>query len=256
MDDRVPAPTARDEEELASVVAEACRILGRLDLTHFSLGHVSHRVGEETMLIKGKGPNEVGLRYTEPKDIVKVDFDANLVSGADGLNPPSESFLHIWQYRLNPEVRSVIHVHPESAVLLTICDKPIRPFYGSYNFGVRMAIEGVPVYPRSIRINSHERGRELAEFMAGKRQALMRGHGVTVAGDTLEDAVVRTMTLNQLTTATYRAYQLGDPQEISPEDIEEWKTPFSEHRSRGSAGGHTGILAEYRYYQRLASETR
>jgi ribulose-5-phosphate 4-epimerase/fuculose-1-phosphate aldolase len=108
---------------IVELVAQACRVLGKLELTHGAFGHVSFRRGEsETLLIKGKGPEEVGLRYTRPDDIIEVDFKADMVSGAAGLQPPSESYLHIWLYRLNPEVRSVVHVHPEHAVLLTICD--------------------------------------------------------------------------------------------------------------------------------------
>jgi ribulose-5-phosphate 4-epimerase/fuculose-1-phosphate aldolase len=249
-----PVSGSPAEQDLAALVAEGCQILGKLDLTRFSLGHVSHRLDDQTMLIKGKGPGEVGLRYTEPADIVKVDFDGNLLAGPEGLNAPSECFIHIWIYKTNPAVRSVVHVHPESAVLLTICGKEIRPFYGSYGMGVRMAIEGVPVYPRSVRIENDELGRELAEFMGGRKYTLMRGHGVSVAGDSVEDAVVRTLTLNELTVMTYKAYLLGEPRQISAEDIEAYSTPFPEKRKRGTAGGRAGVLAEYRYYRRLALE--
>ncbi|HTD76089.1 MAG TPA: class II aldolase/adducin family protein, partial [Chloroflexota bacterium] len=109
-------------EAQVELIARACRMLGKLDITHGALGHVSLRQGEG-MLIKGKGPDEVGLRYTRPEDIIQVSFEAEKLSGPDGLQPPSESYLHIWLYRQNPSVQSVIHVHPEHAVLLTICGK-------------------------------------------------------------------------------------------------------------------------------------
>ncbi len=106
------------EREIAEDLAQACRVLGAYDMTHAALGHVSYRLeNTDTMLIKGKGVNEVGLRYTRPRDIVKVDFDANMVDGPDDLQPPSESFLHIWIYKTRPEVKSVVHVHPEYSVL-------------------------------------------------------------------------------------------------------------------------------------------
>jgi hypothetical protein len=124
------------------------------------------------MLIKGKGPAEAGLRYTTEDDILEVDFDAEKVSGPPGLQPPSESFLHIWLYKLNPEVRSVVHVHPETAVLLTVCEKPILPVYGAYGPGVTSAVEGVPVYPRSIRISDHRLGEDFARFMGPKRNVV------------------------------------------------------------------------------------
>jgi ribulose-5-phosphate 4-epimerase/fuculose-1-phosphate aldolase len=234
-------------------VAQACRLLGKLDLTHSSLGHVSQRVGD-AMLIKGKGADEVGVRYTRPGDIITVDFDGNKVAGPDGLQPPSESFLHIWLYKCNPEFTSVVHVHPEPAVLLTICEKEIFPIYGAFGPGARMAIEGVTTYPRSVRINSDELGKDFAEFMAGKKYALMRGHGVSVAGASIEDATVRALVLNELVSMMYKAYLLGDPKPISDEDIAEWSRVDNGPRVRGSVGGAAGTLATYRYYRSLAGE--
>lgn len=237
------------------LVAKACRIVGKMDLTHAALGHVSYRMdGSETMLIKGKGPEEVGLRYTRPGDILTVDFNAEKVSGAAGLQPPSESYLHIWLYKKNPEIRSVIHVHPEHAVLLTICEKEILPIYGAYGSGARLAIEGVPTYPRSITIHDDHLGEEFASFMAGKQVALMRGHGVSVTGSGVEDATLRALALNELVTMMYKAYLLGTPKPIPAEDQEEYRRPLDPNRKRGSSGGPAGMMAAWRYYCQLTGE--
>lgn len=228
-------------------------MLGKLDVTHAALGHVSFRLGDsETMLIKGKGPEEVGLRYTRPEDILTVDFSAEKVSGADGLQPPSESYLHIWLYRKRPEIRSVIHVHPEHAVLLTICDKEVLPIYGAYGSGARLALEGVRTYPRSITIHDDQLGEEFADFMGSSAVALMRGHGVSVVGSGVEDATVRTLALNELVTMNYKAYVLGTPRPISAEDQAHFARPPDANRRRGSAGGETGMRAAWRYYCELA----
>jgi ribulose-5-phosphate 4-epimerase/fuculose-1-phosphate aldolase len=241
--------------QMVDLVARACRILGKLELTHGALGHVSYRLGDsETMLIKGKGPAEVGLRYTRPDDILTVDFNAEKVSGPIDLQPPSESYLHIWLYKLNPDVRSVIHMHPEHAVLLTICDREIRPIYGAYGGGVRLAIDGIPTYPRSVTISDDRLGQEFARCMGSKKAALMRGHGVSVVGSGVEDATVRVMELNQLVTMTYKAYLLGTPRPIPDEDIETFIRPPDANRRRGSAGGDAGMLAVWRYYRALAGE--
>jgi L-fuculose-phosphate aldolase len=250
--------SSSDRKELAELVARSCRVLGKLDLTHGALGHVSYRLdGAESMLIKGKGPGEVGLRYTEVDDVLEVDFEANKVSGPEGLQPPSESFIHIWLYRRNPELRSVIHIHPEHAVLLTVCEKPIFPIYGAYGSGARLAIDGVPTFPRSITISNHALGEQFADFTGGKKAVLMRGHGVTVSGTSVEDATVRSMALNELVTMLYKAYLLGDPKPIADEDIDEMTRQRADPgpRRRGSAGGELGMLAEWRYYCSLAGES-
>ena len=243
------------EAEMVSLVAKACRVLGKLDLTHGALGHVSYRLGtSETMLIKGKGPDEVGLRYTQPQDILTVDFSAEKVEGPEGLQPPSESYLHIWLYKQNPSVHSVIHVHPEHAVLLTICEKEILPIYGAYGSGARLAVDGIPTYQRSVTISDDALGEEFATFVGTKKAALMRGHGVSVVGSGVEDAVVRTMALNELVTMTYKAYLLGTPKSIPPEDVESFRRPPNAARRRGSAGGDAGMRAAWRYYCSLAGE--
>src|SRR5487761_318501 len=121
---------SKTKDEIVEKIAQSCRIIGQLDITHAALGHVSYRIDDtDTMLIKGKGPGEAGLRYTHERDVITVDFNANKLEGPDDLQPPSESFIHIWMYKMRPDVKSVIHVHPEHAVLLTICEKPILPIY-------------------------------------------------------------------------------------------------------------------------------
>jgi ribulose-5-phosphate 4-epimerase/fuculose-1-phosphate aldolase len=238
-----------------ALVARACRVLGKLDITHAALGHVSLRLGDsDAMLIKGKGPGEVGLRYTRERDIIAVDFDANKMEGADDLQPPGESYLHLWLYRQRPEIRSVIHVHPEHAVLLTICDKEILPIYGAFGSGARLALQGVPTYQRSITIHNDALGEDFARFMGARDAALMRGHGVSVVGSGVEDATVRVMALNELVTMTYKAYLLGTPRAISDEDQAFMRLPPEEGRRRGSAVGSAGMLATWRYYCSLAGE--
>ncbi len=240
---------------IVELVAQACRVLGKLELTHGAFGHVSFRRGDsETLLIKGKGPDEVGLRYTRPDDIIEVDFKAEMVSGAAGLQPPSESFLHTWLYKLNPEVRSVVHVHPEHAVLLTICDIDVVPIYGAYGPGARLAIEGVPTYQRSVTISNNQLGQEFAEFMGSSKTALMRGHGVSVVGSGIQDAVARTLALNELVTMTYKAHLLGGVRPIEPEDVAFFQAPLESGRRRGSVGGEAGVRAAGRYYCSLAGE--
>lgn len=245
----------RDHDEIVDKVAEACRILGELDITKEALGHVSYRIpGTETMLIKGKGPAEVGLRFTQPRDVLLVDFNADLIEGPEGLQPPSESFLHIWQYKTRPEVQSVIHMHPRYAVLLSICDKEIRPPYGSSygGSGARFALQGIPVYPRSVTITNDQLGQDLAESMGKSSVCLMRGHGVTIVGGGVEQATLNTVDFNDLCTMTYEAYLIGGPNPLPQQDLDAMQRPREGNRTRGSAGGPEGMMARWRYYSMLA----
>jgi L-fuculose-phosphate aldolase len=246
----------QDSREL---VARACRILGNLDLTKATQGHVSLRLpGSDRILIRARGPGESGVRYTEPGDVITVDLRGKKIAGPEGLEPPQEVFIHTWIYKTRPEMQSVIHIHPLTPVLFTICNKPLLPLVGAYDPGaLRMAVEGIPTYPRSILISNDQRGQEFAEAMGDKRVCLMRAHGLTTAGGSLQEATLTAITLNDLAEVNYRASLLGDPEPISPEDIETFARLLEpakegESRSNRASDAHGRLDAAWRYYSRLA----
>ena len=244
------------EREMAERCALACRVLGAFDMTIGALGHVSYRLGDDTMLIKGKGPNEVGLRYTKPRDIIKVDFNADMVDGPEDLQPPSESFLHIWIYKTRPEVMSVVHCHPEHAVLLTIGRKEIFQTYSGYHGTSSMAARGVPLYPSSITIGSDELGQAFVKSMGDSNVCLMLGHGIATAGTGIEQSTLNAINLEILCRMMYKSYLLGDPQPIPDSDrrMARERPAEGERRPRGSAGGIEGMMASWRYYVARAEE--
>jgi ribulose-5-phosphate 4-epimerase/fuculose-1-phosphate aldolase len=239
-------------DDLRELVAKSCRTLGEMEITKEATGHVSVRLPEpDRMLIKGKGRGQTGLRFTQPDDIILVDFDANKVEGREDLQPPSESFIHIWQMKTRPGVQSAIHMHPENVIMLTIGEKPLIPIVGNR---ARLPMIGVPIYPRSKTVTTNAEGQGLARVMGNKPVCLMRGHGVTVVGDSVEQATLETIDLNELCTMTYKAYVLGNPKPILAEDMELRRVPPQGGRTRGNAGGRLGLMSRWRYFTQLAEE--
>jgi ribulose-5-phosphate 4-epimerase/fuculose-1-phosphate aldolase len=143
-----------DVGELSERVAQACRVIGQLDLTKAATGHLSTRVpGTDRVLIRARGPGETGVRYTSADEVITVDFDGNKLDGPDDLVPPREVFIHTWLYKTRPEVNAVVHAHPPTVVLFTICNKPLLPIYGGYDpSSLRLLLEGIPTYPRSVTV--------------------------------------------------------------------------------------------------------
>jgi ribulose-5-phosphate 4-epimerase/fuculose-1-phosphate aldolase len=163
-----------DVDTLRERVAQACRIMGELELAKDATGHASARLpGTDRILIRARGPGELGVRFTTRDQIVEVDLDGRLVaSNADGLEAPKEVFIHTAVYRARPDVFGVVHGHPLSVVLLTICNKPLMPLYGAYDPpSARLAIEGIPLYPRSFLCDTPERGEDLAATLGRRRVA-------------------------------------------------------------------------------------
>jgi L-fuculose-phosphate aldolase len=233
------------------LVAKSCRILGGLDLTKAATGHVSRRAEDgEHVLIRARGADEVGVRYTSSDEVITVDMNGSKVDGPDGLAVPQEVFIHTWLYKTRPEVQSVIHIHPPTVVLFTICEKPLMPLYAAYDpSSLYLWMDGIPTYGRSVTINSDELGKEFTEAMGDKRVCLMRGHGITTAGASVEEATVHAIKLNELAEMNYRAHLLGDPKPIPDEDLAEYRQRFEK---RGGFSNSPHGPSSWRYYERLS----
>ncbi len=234
-----------DLEEARDLVARACRILGKLELARATTGHVSARVGD-TILVRGRGAGESGVRYTRREDVLAVSLDGRKLDGPAGLEAPHEVFIHTALYRADASVRSVVHVHPRTVVLFTITGTPLLPLYGAYDpGGLRIALDGVASYPRSVLVSDDRLGDELARAMNDKRACLMRGHGLTTRGGSVEEAVDVAIRVCELAEVNYRARLLGEPRPIPEEDL-------AEFRARSAQGWRRD--AAWRYYCRLTGE--
>lgn len=241
-----------DLGELANRVAQACRVLGRLDLTHAALGHVSARVpGKNRLLIRARGPAESGVRYSSEDQVIETDFDGKMSKpSAEGLAVPQEIFIHTEIYKARPDVYSVIHIHPPAPMMFTICCKPLLPLYGAFDpSSVRLCLDGIPTYERSILINTPARGEELVRVMTDKKVCLMRGHGITTAGASVEQAALYAIYLNHLAEINFKARQIGEPQPISLEDQDEIRGYKGLDANPAKGDRPTGaVAANWRYY--------
>jgi L-fuculose-phosphate aldolase len=240
-----------DLSKLRELVAQSCRILGKLNLTKEPSGHVSARLpGESKLLIKARGPDESGLRFVSARDIITVDFNGKKIAGDDGLDVPQEVFIHTWLYKTRPDVDSVVHVHPLTVVLFTICNKPIEPLYGAYDpSGLRLIVEGLATYPRSITVSNEKLGEEFAKAMGDRPACLMRGHGITSAGATVQEATLTAIKLNDAAVINYQANLLGTPRTIAQEDID-----VMVRKSRGAGDPSVHAKSNWRYYCKLLDE--
>lgn len=208
-------------EQLRRTVALACRVLAHRRLVEGVLGHVSARTADG-MLIRCRGPHERGLAFTSEEDVREVDLDG---SGAElgDWRVPNELAIHGEILRARPEVGSVVHAHPPAALLAGLAGIELRPVFGAYDIpAMRLALAGVPVFPRAALITRAELAHELIASMGDSDVCLMRGHGVTVTGATVEEATVRALNLNTLATVHVELARLGaDPPVVDDADLAE-----------------------------------
>jgi len=173
---------AQTIKELRKKVAFSCRILGLRGVTQGSFGHVSVRIpGTDRILIKSKGPDEAALQFATERDIITIDINGKVIDAAKGLDAPHETDMHLAVLKAREDVQSVIHTHPDWVVALTASEKPLLPIFAAYNPPcMKLAVEGIPIYPRSVTIVNEELGKDFMSVMGEKNACLLLGHGFSV----------------------------------------------------------------------------
>ena len=238
--------------QLRKKVMFSCRIMGDRGVTRGSFGHVSARVsGTDKILIKSKGPNEAALEFTTEKDIITIDIQGKVLQAPKGLDAPHETAMHLAVYRARPEIMSVIHAHPDWVVALTASEKPLLPIYAAYNPpGLRLLLEGIPLYPRSVTIVDDELGADFIKVMGDKNACLLIGHGITTAGRSVEEVTLTTLNLFELARLNYLAYAIGNPKPIPAADIEEYTRRWKSNPGRSQVS-NTKEHPDWRYFKKL-----
>ena len=141
------------------------------------------------------------------------DIDPDGELGVDGvedagprvLRPSSELALHLATYRARPDVNAVLHLHPQTAVLLDALDEPIRLITTDHAFYLRRIARTPFHQPGSAELAS-----EAAKAAAdGTNCVLLARHGCSVMADTVELAHKRALYLEEAARLTFSAVAAG-----------------------------------------------
>ena len=131
---------------------------------------------------------------SDREDLAIYDLDSNAQTLRDR-RPYNERFIHGEIYKARPDVKSVIHCHTPSLVTFCVCQVPLRPLYHMSGFlgcGVaRFEIREFAKEATDMLVSSPQLGASLAKVLADKQIVLMRGHGATMAGQSVKHAVYR-----------------------------------------------------------------
>ena len=195
-------------------------------------GHVSarHDKSPDRFLIS----RSLAPQLVTQADIVELDMDAVPVTE----NAPKlylERFIHSEIYKVRPDVKAVVHHHSPDVVPFSISSVPMRPVYHMAAF----VGEGVPVFEirdvagmSDMLVRTPEIGRALAKTLGDKPALLMRGHGAVVVGDSLMQAVGRSIYLQMNARLQAQAIALGGKVTyLDPEESRKVQSAFGYDRA-------------------------
>jgi HCOMODA/2-hydroxy-3-carboxy-muconic semialdehyde decarboxylase len=167
----------------------ANRVLANQDVVD-AYGHVSMRHPanpDRFILSRSRSPELV-----EERDIMEFTLDGKVV-GDDRRPPYLERFIHGGIYEARPDIMSVVHSHAEDTLPFGITDVPMKPMMHvggliGHSMPVWDIAEKFGDETNLLVINT-DHGRDLAKRLGQGKVALMRGHGFTAAGTTIQEAV-------------------------------------------------------------------
>lgn len=229
-----------DDHQIRDMLARGMRILAN-EVAPDNRGHVSYRPpGEDRVYIVGRlhvlGRSMASTTYD---DIVVIDLDARHLEGR--FPAPDESVIHTGVYRARDDVRAVVHVHAPQCISFSIVGQPLVPL-SLMPTVVKLFMDGpIPLSDDARLINTPEQGDEIARLLGPSKAILLRGHGVAVVGESIEDAVVSTIELEAAARTQYQASSLGP---LRPFDLEAVRQSPSSKGMKG-AGASWEVWAYY-----------
>jgi len=196
----------------------ANRILAREGVVD-SFGHVSVRHPDNPqryLLSRSRAPDCI-----ESGDIMEFTLDGSAVDPR-GRMPYLERFIHGALYEARPDVMSVVHNHSESVIPFGVTGKKIKPIF---HMGASIGQE-VPVWDShdhfgdtALLVENMDMGRDLAKHIGAGATALMRGHGATVAGRDIRQAVFTSVYLEVNARLQKQAMEMGEVKFLTPGEV-------------------------------------
>lgn len=194
---------------LLDELVTANRILAREGVVD-AFGHVSVRHPEQAgryLMARARAPDLI-----EVEDLMEFTLDGSPVDPR-GRKPYLERFIHGAIYEARPEVTSVVHNHSPSVIPFGVTRVPLKPLL---HMGATIGYE-VPVWDSQDRFGDTAllvvdmaMGRDLARTLGSGGTALMRGHGATVVGRTIREAVFTSVYLEVNAGLQMKAMAMGD----------------------------------------------
>ncbi len=177
------------DEELRNKLAASARILTKKGIFN-EYGHISARVpGQNRYYITATlGSTDKELT---PDGLVLCDFKGRKLSGNGTV--PLEAVLHSALHEARSDAAAINHVHPFYSMALAIAGIPFAPVtMQTVQLGERL-----PVYKKAELLIDEGQGRKLVRAMGKAKAILLRGHGVVVVGESIEEAAYNAIYLEE-----------------------------------------------------------
>jgi len=201
--------------ELRNQVAWGNKMLPKSGLVTMHSGNVSGYDSESgKVVIK---PSGMDYDAITPENLVEVDLVTGEVS-ANQLNPSVDLSHHLFLYRHDTTLRSVVHTHSNYATAFAAAHRPIPCVLTAISdeFG-----GPIPCAPYIDNWGDHI-GEAILEFRSRGPAILLGNHGVFAWGTTVTNALKAAIMVEDVAKTVHLSLQLAPPIPIDPIEVEKW----------------------------------
>jgi HCOMODA/2-hydroxy-3-carboxy-muconic semialdehyde decarboxylase len=205
------------DAELVDKLVVANRILYRQGVVD-GFGHISARHDKSPghfLLARNMAPGLV-----RRDDIITFDLDGTALD-AEGRRVYLERFIHGEIYRARPDAQAIVHSHSPSVIPFGVTGQPLRPIFHMSGF----LGEGAALFEiretggdTDMLIRDNRLGKALADTLGARSTVLMRGHGSTVVGTSIEQALYRAIYAEVNAKLQLQAVTLGEVNYLNPRE--------------------------------------
>jgi len=204
--------STRTESDLRRDLVRFSKWLYRLGYMPGTSGNLSVRLDQHRLLVTPTGVSKALLKAT---DILIVDSDGTRLAGARKVT--SEINMHLAVYHRRGGVGAVVHAHPPIATAFACSGRALDEMLCQEAV---MMLGAVPL-ARYATTGTEEVAASLVPFIPEHDAILMANHGAVSYGETLLEAFMKMETVEHLAQVALVAHQLGSPQSLSADQVEQ-----------------------------------
>lgn len=202
-----------EADKLAQQVCQAGKHLNSLGLMAGTAGNISVRDSDYSFLITPGGKRKNQLH---PGLMVRMSLDGKVLSGTEC--PSSEYRIHQLAYLRRPDVNAVLHTHPPYAVSFAAArvqlnERALAEAWLTLGPKIPLVPFGSP--------SAAALADNLEPHLRDHNAFLLVNHGALTLGETLDEAICRTETLEFLAKILATTRLLGGEHQLSSQEISE-----------------------------------
>lgn len=215
------------ETQLRQQLVECARRLRDSGLILGTAGNVSARVTDRQFLIT---PTGIPYETLAADDICVVPTATSGPRGREPLEPlepinlrksSSETPMHSQIYLERADVGAIVHTHSLYATAFASAGRPIE----AVHYVIATMGNTIPVVPY-FPYGSQGLANAVGETVRECNGVLLQNHGVIAVGKDLDEAFYHAQTIEYLAHLMYVTQALGEPQVLSPVQLDEVRARF------------------------------